>query len=182
MLDVICDFINIIVDGILKYIQENSIDFIAIIASIVIAIQTDKWIDNRKNKEQRGRILIEMLDEINHLLELLKSEEEKTNNNIHHDRLTLNLYPYEMPLWESVKNTENINILSKCNGYKESLIFYENLNQLNEWENLLTNFMLFSTSNSKETYQDLLLKQIIKKREKCITFAKEAIDKLMEEN
>lgn len=170
-----------IISAIWNYIQINSIDFIAIIASIIIAIQTDKWIDNKKDREQKKRILVELPEEMNQLVESLKLEETNINNNMRHDKLTLNLYPYETPLWDSIKSTEKINIFSDCYGYKETLVFYENLKQLNEWENLMTKFVLFSNDNTKWAYQELLLKQIIEQRRKCICSAKEASDKLKEE-
>ena len=104
-----------IINAIWNYIQTNSIDFIAIIASIIIAIQTDKWIDNQKDKEQKKRILMELPEEMNQLAESLKLEETNIDNNMRHDKLTLNLYPYETPLWDSIKSTEKINIFSDCN-------------------------------------------------------------------
>ena len=169
-----------IVKTIWSYIQTNSMDFIGIIASIIIAIQTDKWIENNKDKEQKKRILVELPEEMNQLVESLKIEEANIGNNMRHDKLTLNLYPYETPLWDSIKSTEKINIISDCKGYKETLIFYENLKQLNEWENLLTNFMLFANDDTKRAYQEHLLKKIIEQRKKCICSAKEASDKLKE--
>ena len=169
-----------IISTVWGYIQTNSIDFIAIIASIIIAIQTNKWIDNKKNKEQKKRILVELPEEMRQLAETLKLEETNIGSNIRHDKLTLNLYPYETPLWDSIKSTEKINVFSDCTGYNETLIFYENLNQLNEWENLLTNFVLFANDDTKRIYQELLLKQIFEQRRKCICSAKEASAKLKE--
>lgn len=164
-----------------NYVKENSIDFIAIVASIVIAIQTDKWIENRKDREQKKYLLKELPKEIGQLLEILENDERINNDNICHDKLMLKMYPYETPLWESVKNTERIDLIIGCKGYNEVLQFYDDIGQLNAWENLLTSFILFSEVANKCAYQESLLVQIMEQRRKCINSAKEAQEKLREE-
>lgn len=171
---ILYDFLN----AIFSYVKNNSIDFIAIMASIIIAIQTDKWIEHRKDKEQKKSLLIELPGEIRQLIGILEKDVITNRNNIQKDKLQLKLNPYETPLWDSVRNSDRINLLTGCNGYKETLLFYESIRQLNEWENLLTKFVLFANREIKENYQELLLAQIIEQREKSIFFAKVAIDKL----
>lgn len=163
------------------YIKENSIDFIAIIASIIIAVQTDKWIENRKDREEKKYLLKELLKEIGKLLGSLKNDEIINNDNIRCDKITLKMYPYETPLWESVKNTERIELITECKGYNEVLQFYDDIGQLNAWENLLTSFILFSEIENKRAYQESLLEQIIEQRRKCINLAEKAQEKLREE-
>lgn len=164
-----------------NYIKENSIDFLAIIASIIIAIQTDKWIGNRKYIEQKKYLLKELPKEIGQLLESLKNDEIVNNDNIRRDKIMLKRYPYETPLWESVKNTERIDLIIGCKGYNEVLQFYDDICQLNAWENLLTSFILFSEIENKRVYQESLLEQIIEQRRKCINSAEKAQEKLREE-
>ncbi len=173
----LCKGISII----LEYIKSNSIDFIAIIASVVIAIQTDKWIGRRKDREQKKYILEELPKEIEQLLESLENDERINNDNICCDKLVLKIYPYETPLWESVKNTERIDLIVGCRGYKEILQFYDSISQLNGWENLLTSFILFSGPETKYTYQEALLMQIMEQRKKCISLARNVRDRLREE-
>ncbi len=174
LLDQLCELLN----WVWKYIKNNSIDFITIVASILIAIQTDKWIEHYKERKQKEYLLKELPIEIEQLLINIESDKAINANKIKQDKLTLRLYPYETPLWNSIKNTERIDLLVNCNGYKEMLQFYDELNQLNVWENLLTVYMLFSGKSTTQNYQELIFYQIVNQRDKCIALAKSAREKL----
>lgn len=96
--------------------------------------------------------------------------------------MTLKLFPYNSPVWNSIKNTDKINLLTESDGYKDTLEFYSEMNGLNEWENALTHYVLFSEAGRQDDdyYKELLVEQVSEQREKVITLAEKAHRSLKE--
>ena len=165
-----------------QYIKTNSIDFISMVASILIAIETNKWIERQKGKKDKKHIIEDLISEIDMLYEKLKFDQDNEKNNIISEKLTLKLIPYNTPVWNSIKNTDKINLLTESKGYKDTLEFYSEVNGLNEWENVLTHYVLFSQTGrlDEDYYKELLVEQVAEQRKKVIMLAEKANRSLKE--
>lgn len=170
------EFINNLVKNVVDYIAENSIDFIAIISSIIIAIEADKFIENRKKQSDKKDMLKDLPVEISRLLDCLQANCSATISNKKDNKLSLRLTPYITPIWDSIYDTDKLNLLANENSYSEILNFYTELKILNDWENVLTYYILFSDDKSK--YSNNLIEEVIRQQDKCINLAKKTITKL----
>lgn len=169
-----------------NYIKTNSIEFISIVASILVAIETNKWIEKNKEKKEMIHLINDLVSEIEIITNRLKNDRDNAKGNLEEDKLTLRLIPYNFPVWNSIKNTNKINLLTEKRGYIKILEFYSEISELNEWENTLTYFVLFklniNTDEAEEdTYKDLLVEQVAVQREKVICLAEEVYKVLKEE-
>ena len=181
MQEIVCQIVEILI-ALYQYVKANSIDFISMVASILIAIETNKWIERQKGKKDKKHVIEDLISEIDILSEKFKSDQENEKDNILSGKLTLKLFPYNSPVWNSIKNTDKINLLTESDGYKDTLEFYSEMNGLNEWENALTHYVLFSVTGRQDDdyYKELLVEQVSEQREKVITLAEKAHRSLKE--
>lgn len=179
------EVISNILFTILLYIQKNSIDFISIVASILVAIETNKWIERKQEKKGRKRLLNDLMREI----EMIKLDLERDVNIQNEDekleKLTLRVMPYNAPFWSSIQNTNKIDLLTQYRGYKKIMEFYAVLTELNIWESILSCYILFSThsipnSNQEDVYKSILVEQVIHQRTRTLFLAEKIQQELKE--
>ena len=62
------------------------------VASILIAIETNKWIERQKGKKDKRHVIEDLISEIDILSEKFKSDQENEKDNILSGKLTLKLF------------------------------------------------------------------------------------------
>ncbi len=167
-----------LIDAILEYIKTNSIDFIAMIASIFIALETDRLINWKKEKRIRKEISKSILSELGSLKILLSKQTEQTQSQIDQGSLPLKLSPYDCPYWNSIQNTDRIEFFADNPGYSDTITFYSELEILNLWESMQTQYILFNNDsiNAKRVLD--LIKLISAQRNKCLNSLEKAVLKI----
>lgn len=167
-----------------SYIIDNSIDFISIAASVLVAIETNKWLESRKDKKTINQLIGDLHVEILSIYEELVKDKEKEQENILNSKLTLRIEPYKAPIWNSILQTNKIDLLTNKSYYKKLLDFYSNLAITNDWENILTELILLNKNiNSEESlceYKYMLINQISEERSKTIQLAEDVIIEIKE--
>lgn len=166
--------------------MNNSIDFISIAASVLVAIETNKWIESRKDKKTVNKLIADLYIEILSIHKNLLKDKAKENENMLNSKLTLRIEPYKCPIWNSILQTNKITLLTNKSFYKKMLNFYDSLSATNNWENTLTEFVLLNTNyNSSEIlneYKFILINQISEERSKTILFADDILKELLNDD
>lgn len=163
-----------------SYIINNSIDFISIAASVLVAIETNKWIESKKDKKIVKQLAIDLYTEILSIYDKLLRDKEIAQENILNSKLTLRIEPYKFPIWSSILQTNKIDLLTNKKFYKDLLDFYSNLVITNDWENILTEFILLNKNDDINEYKHMLINQISEERINTIQLAEDVIIKLKE--
>lgn len=169
-----------LIDAILGYIKTNSIDFIAMIASVLIALETDKFISWKKEDKIRNEISNSILSELNSLKISLSKQTEQSRSHIDQGSLPLKLSPYNCPYWNSIQNTDRIKCFSDNPAYSDTITFYSELEILNHWENMQTQYILFNNEGIDEQRVKDLIELISSQRSKCLNALEKAINKIKE--
>ncbi len=168
------------VKAILEYIKTNSIDFIAIIASIFIALETDRYINWRKERKNKRTISDAIFNELTSLKISLSNQSAQSQSEIAQGMLLLKLAPYHYPYWISIRNTDRMELFADTTGYSETIAFYSELELLNQWENMQTQYILFSNDHSEQYISDLV-RLISLQRTKCLNALDKALNKIKED-
>ena len=63
MQEIVCQIVEILI-ALYQYVKANSIDFISMVASILIAIETNKWIERQKGKKDKRHVIEDLISEI----------------------------------------------------------------------------------------------------------------------
>lgn len=163
---------------ILEYIKNNSIDFIAMIASVLIALETDKFISWKKSEKTRNEISHSILSELNSLKKSLSKQTEQSQSHIEQGSLPLKLSPYNCPYWNSLQNTDRIEFFADNPAYSDTITFYSELEILNHWENIQTQYILFSNESVNMQRVEDLIKLISSQRDKCLKILEKSIMKI----
>ena len=167
-----------LINAILGYIKNNSIDFIAMIASVFIALETDRLINWRKEKKIKNEISNSILSELKSLKISLSKQTKQSQTQINQGSIPLKLSPYSCPYWNSIQNTDRIEFFADNPGYQDTITFYSDLEILNLWENMQTQYILFNfTSNNEQRVLDLI-ELISTQRNKCLNLLEKAITKI----
>lgn len=165
-------------DVILGYIKTNSIDFIAMIASVFIALETDRLINWKKEKKIRKEISNSISGELKTLKMLLTKQAEQSRSQIDQGSLPLKLSPYNCPYWNSIQNTDRIEFFADNPGYSDTITFYSELEILNLWENIQTQYILFSNDGISAQRVSDLIKLISAQRNECLDSLERAMLKI----
>lgn len=163
-----------------EYIKNNSIDFIAMIASIFIALETDKFINWKRAKKDKSEIANAIFNELSSLKISLSVQAEQSKSQINHGTLLLKLVPYNYPYWNSIQNTDRIELFADNLAYSDTITFYSELEILNQWESVQTKYILFNNSNDQ--YLSSLVELISLQRIKCLKILDQTINKFKERN
>ncbi len=166
--------------SLITYIKSNSIDFIGMIASIFIALKTDKLIEKRKEKSTKKEIIELIIKELESIQTKIELDINKSDLQFESGKLDLQLSPYNYSYWDNIRNTEKIEIFSECRGYNETITFYSNIEKLNMWEDLQTKYILFS-QQEKQEFRDSIVIQLVTHRKQCLILLKKALEEIRKE-
>ncbi len=166
--------------ALITYVKSNSIDFISMVASIFIALKTDKLIEKRKEKSTKKEIIELIIKELESIQKKIESDINNSNFQLESGKLELQLSPYNYSYWNSIKNTEKIEIFSESKGYNETIAFYSSIEKLNMWEDLQTKYILFS-QQEKQEFRDSIVIQIVTHRKQCLVLLNKALEEIRKE-
>lgn len=169
-----------LIEAVLGYIKTNSIDFVAIIASVLIALETDKFISWRKSKKIKNEISNYILSELNSLKKSLSEQTKLSQSHIDQGSLSLKLSPYNCPYWNSIQNTDRIEFFADNPAYSDTITFYSELEILNHWENMQTQYILFNKKDIDVQRVADLIELISSQRNKCLNILDKSITKIKE--